>query len=113
VLGCMCCEFLTPRICYTAGPNEPAKPTLCGAGNARKRSSKTADQHRLPQRQWGRTVLTMFLARRANASVCAVCAACASAAHTLAMNTALQLPPMESCIHKVIGLDKCCVGIHR
>jgi len=42
VLGCMCCEFLTPRICYTAGPNEPAKPTLCGAGNARKRSSKNS-----------------------------------------------------------------------
>ncbi len=44
-----------------------------------------------------RTVLTMFLARRANARVCAVCTACASAALTFAMMTALQLPPMESC----------------
>jgi hypothetical protein len=43
------------------------------------------------------TLLTMLLARFANAKVWAVWLACSSAALTFAMITALQLPPIESC----------------
>lgn len=63
-------------------------------------------------------MLTMFLARRAKASVWAVWPACSSAALTLAMITALQLPPMESCgvmggqSHTAARMHTCRDGAH-